>query len=110
MQAVIGGKFIVPRDINAYRRDVTTGLYGGDVSRKKKGTGQTSKGHFGSHFGPRTRLKACGPSLLEKNSTATPNKHLHLILMNGWLGRTSRTSRAGSPLQSYLKAIGFVSG
>jgi len=53
-------------DIDAYRRDVTTGLYGGDVSRKKKGTGQTSKGHFGSHFGPRTRLKACGPSLLEK--------------------------------------------
>ena len=37
LQAAIGGKFIAREDVSAYRKDVTTGLYGGDVSRKKKG-------------------------------------------------------------------------
>jgi GTP-binding protein LepA len=36
LQAAIGGQFIAREDISAYRKDVTTGLYGGDVSRKKK--------------------------------------------------------------------------
>jgi GTP-binding protein LepA len=36
LQAAIGGKFIAREDLSAFRKDVTTGLYGGDVSRKKK--------------------------------------------------------------------------
>lgn len=36
LQAAIGGRFIAREDLSAYRKDVTTGLYGGDVSRKKK--------------------------------------------------------------------------
>ena len=44
LQAAIGGKFIAREDISAYRKDVTTGLYGGDVSRKKKVLAKQSKG------------------------------------------------------------------
>ncbi len=36
LQAGIGGKFVAREDLSAYRKDVTTGLYGGDVTRKKK--------------------------------------------------------------------------
>jgi len=36
LQAAIGGKFIAREDLSAFRKDVTVGLYGGDVSRKKK--------------------------------------------------------------------------
>ena len=36
LQAAIGGRYIAREDISAYRKDVTSGLYGGDVSRKKK--------------------------------------------------------------------------
>jgi GTP-binding protein LepA len=36
LQAAINGKIIAREDINSYRKDVTTGLYGGDVSRKRK--------------------------------------------------------------------------
>jgi GTP-binding protein LepA len=44
IQAAIGGKFIAREDISAYRKDVTTGLYGGDVSRKKKVLAKQAKG------------------------------------------------------------------
>lgn len=44
LQAAIGGKFIAREDIGAYRKDVTTGLYGGDVSRKKKVLAKQAKG------------------------------------------------------------------
>ncbi len=44
LQAAIGGKFIAREDISAYRKDVTTGLYGGDVTRKKKVLAKQVKG------------------------------------------------------------------
>jgi GTP-binding protein LepA len=44
LQAGVGGKFIAREDISAYRKDVTVGLYGGDVSRKKKVLAKQKKG------------------------------------------------------------------
>ncbi len=44
LQAAIGGKFIAREDVSAYRKDVTAGLYGGDVSRKKKVLAKQAKG------------------------------------------------------------------
>lgn len=44
LQAAIGGRFIARENIGAYRKDVTTGLYGGDVSRKKKLLAKQAKG------------------------------------------------------------------
>lgn len=44
LQAAIGGKFVAREDISAFRKDVTTGLYGGDVSRKKKVLAKQAKG------------------------------------------------------------------
>ncbi|GAC1499867.1 MAG: translation elongation factor 4 [Candidatus Saccharimonadales bacterium] len=44
LQAGIGGKFIAREDISAFRKDVTIGLYGGDVSRKKKVLAKQKKG------------------------------------------------------------------
>ncbi len=44
LQAGINGRFIAREDISAYRKDVTTGLYGGDVSRKKKVLAKQAKG------------------------------------------------------------------
>ncbi len=44
IQAGVGGKFIAREDISAYRKDVTTGLYGGDVTRKKKVLAKQKKG------------------------------------------------------------------
>jgi GTP-binding protein LepA len=44
IQAAIGGRFISREDVSAYRKDVTSGLYGGDVSRKKKVLAKQKKG------------------------------------------------------------------
>jgi len=44
LQAAIGAKFIARADLSAYRKDVTIGLYGGDVSRKKKVLAKQAKG------------------------------------------------------------------
>lgn len=52
LQAAIGGKFIAREDLSAFRKDVTSGLYGGDVSRKKKVLAKQKKG--------KSRLKRFG--------------------------------------------------
>lgn len=44
LQAAIGARFIAREDLSAFRKDVTTGLYGGDVSRKKKVLAKQAKG------------------------------------------------------------------
>lgn len=44
LQAAINGRFIAREDVSAFRKDVTTGLYGGDVSRKKKVLAKQAKG------------------------------------------------------------------
>lgn len=44
LQAGIGGRFIARENLSAFRKDVTTGLYGGDVSRKKKVLAKQKKG------------------------------------------------------------------
>jgi len=44
LQAAIGGKIVASERISAMRKDVTAGLYGGDVSRKKKVLQKQKKG------------------------------------------------------------------
>lgn len=44
IQAAIGSRIIAREDLSAYRKDVTIGLYGGDVTRKKKVLAKQKKG------------------------------------------------------------------
>ncbi|MDF2378846.1 MAG: translation elongation factor 4 [Candidatus Gracilibacteria bacterium] len=44
IQAALGGKIIARETLSAYRKDVTSGLYGGDISRKKKLLQKQAKG------------------------------------------------------------------
>jgi GTP-binding protein LepA len=36
IQAAVGGKIVAAERLSAMRKDVTAGLYGGDVTRKRK--------------------------------------------------------------------------
>lgn len=44
IQAAVGGKIVASERISAMRKDVTAGLYGGDVTRKKKVLEKQKKG------------------------------------------------------------------
>lgn len=65
IQAAIGGKIVARETIGAFRKDVTAGLYGGDVSRKNKQLKKQKKG--------KKRMKQMG-------SVSLPQDAFHAIL------------------------------
>jgi GTP-binding protein LepA len=60
LQACISGKVIARENISAYRKNVTAGLYGGDISRKKKLLQKQAKG--------KKRMQSVGKVQLPKNA------------------------------------------
>lgn len=60
LQATISGKVIARENISAYRKNVTAGLYGGDISRKKKLLQKQAKG--------KKRMQSVGKVQLPKNA------------------------------------------
>jgi len=65
IQAAIGGNIVARETISAFRKDVTAGLYGGDVSRKNKQLKKQKKG--------KKRMKQMG-------SVTLPQDAFHAIL------------------------------
>ena len=60
VQAAIGAKIVARETISAFRKDVTAGLYGGDVSRKQKQLKKQKKG--------KKRLKQMGKVTLSQDA------------------------------------------
>lgn len=60
VQAAIGAKVVARETISAFRKDVTAGLYGGDVSRKQKQLKKQKKG--------KKRLKQMGKVTLTQDA------------------------------------------
>ena len=60
IQAAIGAKVVARETLSAFRKDVTSGLYGGDVSRKRKQLEKQKKG--------KKRLKQMGKVTLTQDA------------------------------------------
>lgn len=60
IQAAIGAKIVARETVSAFRKDVTAGLYGGDVSRKQKQLKKQKKG--------KKRLKQMGKVTLTQDA------------------------------------------